>query len=44
MLSSKGEAKRFGVMNTLLWLPLDFVGEDDDKEDKLRFELFRDMF
>jgi hypothetical protein len=32
------------MMNTLLWLPLGFVGEDDDEEDKLRFELFRDMF
>jgi hypothetical protein len=31
-------------MNTLIWLPLDFVGEDDDEEDKLHFELFRDMF
>jgi hypothetical protein len=31
-------------MNTLLWLQLDFMGEDYDEEDKLRFELFRDMF
>jgi hypothetical protein len=31
-------------MNTLLWLPLDFVGEDDDEVDKLHFELFQVMF
>ena len=31
-------------MNTLLCLPLDFVGEDDDEEDKLGFEVFWDMF